>query len=155
MGKWTGRANFPRKHSPEMFDGALAFLQWDSGSEHRTAQLGNPPDVTTFQRSVACYVTAMLYTWQGGLVLYCIYECTALLTAFIKNSWPKEAERLQTSEWSGFHSDRATLAKTHTIVTYSYTLQCTPCLSASCQCLTYSQSRSVKYTGTMCCSTRM
>lgn len=156
MGEWTGGPNFPWKHPTlETFDGALAFLQRDSRSEHRTALLGNPPDVSTFQCSVACYVNAALYTWQGGLVLYCIYECTALLTAFIKNSWLKEAERLQTSEWSGFHSNRATLAKTHTIVTSSYTLQYTLCLSASCQCLTYSQSRSVKYTGTICCSTRM
>lgn len=114
MGEWTGGLNFPWKQStPETSDGALAFLQRDSRSEHRTAQLGNPPDVSTFQCSVACYVTAALYTWQGGLVLYCIYECTALLTAFIKNSSLKEAERLQTSEWSGFHSNKATLAKTH------------------------------------------
>lgn len=88
----------PPHSPPETFGDALAFLEQDGGSRRQTAQLRNPPDVSTFQRSGPRYVTAALYTWQGRLVLCCISERTALSTAFIKDSWLEEAERLHLSE---------------------------------------------------------
>lgn len=91
----------PHFPSPETFDGALTFLKRDRGSKRQTTQLGNPPDISTFQRSGPRYVTIALHTWQQRLVLYCIWEHMALLTAFVKNSWLKEADQLWSSEWSG------------------------------------------------------
>lgn len=78
------RPSLPWKHSfLQTFDGALALLKQDRGSKCQTAQLGNPPNISTFPRSGARYVTPALYTWQGRLILCCIWERMALLTAFI------------------------------------------------------------------------
>lgn len=60
-----------------------------------TAKLRNSPDITTSRVPGPRYVTAVMHTWQGRFALYRIYELMVLLTAFMRDSSVKEAERLQ------------------------------------------------------------